>query len=252
MRAEEALRLMRDCPRRTFAEAFGNARLAILAPHPDDESLGCGGLIAEACAHGRPPSVMVLTDGAGSHPGSRAFPPDRLCAVRETETQAALARLGLSGDNAIFLRYPDTKAPTGGKALLEAAQRVAGIVRRNGCDMILTTWRHDPHGDHLAAARIGEHAAAISGARLLAYPVWGLTLPPDAELGDTVIDGFRLDIGRHVARKHAAILEHKSQYAGLITDDPDGFQLSPGFIELFLTGTETFLHAALPPREHAA
>ena len=40
----------------------------VLAPHADDESLGCGGLISELAAQGRPPVVVVVTDGTGSHP----------------------------------------------------------------------------------------------------------------------------------------------------------------------------------------
>ena len=78
----------------------------VLAPHPDDESLGCGGLIAAACAGGQPPIVVVLTDGAGSHPNSRAYPPDRLRTTREAETLAALACLGLLEDRVVFLRTP--------------------------------------------------------------------------------------------------------------------------------------------------
>jgi LmbE family N-acetylglucosaminyl deacetylase len=246
MRAEDALHELRDLPVCKFTEVFGGETLAILAPHPDDESLGCGGLIAEACAQGRPPFIVVLTDGAGSHPRSRQYPAERLRALRETECLAALACLGMPQGRAAFLRCPDTKAPLDGPDAAAAAEAVAALLSCNGCGTLLTTWRHDPHCDHLAAANIAACAAAMTGTRLLAYPVWGLTLPGEAELGDDVIAGFRLDIRCHLARKRSAILAHASQYGGLITDDPDAFQLAPAFIELFLNGTETFLHAAAP------
>ena len=64
-------------------DAITDGAALILAPHPDDESLGCGGLIAESCARGQPPLLVVLTDGAGSHPHSCEYPPSRLRDVRE-------------------------------------------------------------------------------------------------------------------------------------------------------------------------
>ena len=68
-------------------------RTVVLAPHPDDESLGCGGLLARLAAHGVPARVVVVTDGAQSHPGSAAYPPERLRALREAEARAAVAAL---------------------------------------------------------------------------------------------------------------------------------------------------------------
>src|SRR5690606_16204888 len=47
-------------------------RITVIAPHPDDESLGCGGLIAALAADGRAVQVVFVTDGAGSHPNSAA------------------------------------------------------------------------------------------------------------------------------------------------------------------------------------
>ena len=67
----------------------------ILAPHPDDESLGCGGLIAQCCAAGTPPHVVILTDGCNSHPNSQTHPPERLRHLREEEAREALLLLGM-------------------------------------------------------------------------------------------------------------------------------------------------------------
>ena len=241
MLARQALAAMAALPILPFEAKFGAAPLLILAPHPDDESLGCGGLIAEACARGQPPTVAVLTDGTMSHPNSRAYPSDRLRMVREAEAVAATALLGLPRDRLSFLGYRDTQAPCEGATLQQAADRLAQLIEAGGCDTVVTSWQHDPHCDHEAAAAIARLACDMTGARLLAYPVWGLTLPPDQAIDQNAIEGFRLDVTRHVKRKRAAILAHQSQYAGLIEDDPGGFQMQPGFMALFLSGSEVFL-----------
>src|SRR5271165_6675226 len=70
-------------------------RVAVFAPHPDDESLGCGGLIARLKDEGSLVHVVVMSDGSGSHPNSRRYPGPKLAALRQTEARAAVARLGL-------------------------------------------------------------------------------------------------------------------------------------------------------------
>jgi LmbE family N-acetylglucosaminyl deacetylase len=225
----------------TSLDAVTAGRALILAPHPDDESLGCGGLIAEACSKGQPPLVVVFTDGAGSHPGSRAYPPARLRTIREAETLAAVACLGLDASDVVFLRYPDTQAPTEGPALSEAAGRLVALIQDRQCRTILTSWEHDPHCDHLAAHRVAALARQDAGVPHRAFPVWGLTLPPGTALPAGPAIGGRLAITPHLPAKRRAIRCHASQYAGLITDDPGGFQMEPSFMALFDGPTEIFL-----------
>jgi LmbE family N-acetylglucosaminyl deacetylase len=252
MRAAQALDRLRSLPVRPLDHAFppADGGIAILAPHPDDESLGCGGLIAALCARGTPPSVLILTDGTGSHPRSQLYPPPRLKTLREAETLAATGKLGLPPDHLVFLGYRDTAAPSEGLALQEVASRLACILQATACATLLAPWRHDPHCDHAAAAALAAAASRLTPLRLLAYPVWSLTLPPDTSLPDEPIGGFRIDIAAHLPAKRAAIQAHASQYAGLIRDDPSGFQMPPGFIDLFLHPTEIFIE--LPARAGAS
>ncbi len=63
-RVADLLAGFRALPAADIHTLLGGAKPLILAPHPDDESLGCGGLIAAACAAGPPPIILVLTDGA--------------------------------------------------------------------------------------------------------------------------------------------------------------------------------------------
>ena len=216
----------------------------VLAPHADDESLGCGGLLAACAAAGRQPLLAILTDGCGSHPGSRAYPPERLRATREAEALAAAAILGLSPSAVFFLGAPDTALPGTGAGLGAAVSALAAFAA--GATSVLTTWRHDPHCDHEAAAAIGAALAARLEAALLFYPVWGWTLPHDTPLPATPMTGWRLPVGAFAARKAEAIAAHRSQGGALITDDPGGFTLPAGFLRHFDASDEVFF-AELSP-----
>lgn len=61
----------------------GGARLVVLAAHPDDETLGCGGLLADAARAGADITVLLATDGEASHPHSRTHRPPQLAAALE-------------------------------------------------------------------------------------------------------------------------------------------------------------------------
>src|SRR5687768_8056870 len=61
----------------------------VVAPHPDDESLGCGGALALLGRAGLPVWLLFVSDGAGSHPGSRRYPAPALRVLRESEARAA-------------------------------------------------------------------------------------------------------------------------------------------------------------------
>lgn len=216
---------------------LGGGRPMILAPHPDDESLGCGGLIAECCRRGQAPVVVILTDGAASHPDSRQYPPERLRRVRAGEARAAVARLGLAPEHLLFLDYPDTALP----ATQAVTARIAALARGQGCTVLLGPWLHDPHCDHEAAAIIARNAAGAARCRLLSYPVWGWLLPPEQELPLDQIIGWRLDIAAHLTAKRSAIAAHASQYSDLIGDSPAGFRLPHDLLAVFERPYEVFI-----------
>jgi LmbE family N-acetylglucosaminyl deacetylase len=223
-------------------EIIGDGTCLIVAPHPDDESLGCGGLIGACCAAGRAPCVAVLTDGTGSHPHSRAYPSERLKALRMQETHTAMAHLGLPGDRILFLEQKDTAAPHAGAAFEAVVEQLtAWVQRENACSAVLAPWRFDPHCDHEAAAKIAGRVAIRCGVRPVAYPVWGWTLPAHQLIPGPVTQGWRLDISAFLQRKRLAVRAHSSQYGDLITDDPAGFALPPELLSVFETPFETFV-----------
>lgn len=241
MRAGEAHRAWRALPEVTLDAVCGAGDPLVLAPHPDDESLGCGGLIARVVAEGRAPLVVVLTDGAGSHPGSAEFPPARLAALREAETLEAVRALGLGAERVVFLREPDTRAPREGAALDAVADRLCGLLERHRCTALLASWAGDPHCDHLAADRAARLAAARGGVAHWAYPVWGWTLPEDAALPGGAASGGRLDVGAFADARRLAVAAHRSQHGLVVGDDPGGFVLPRALLHHFEGPWEVFL-----------
>ncbi|MFO1027996.1 MAG: PIG-L deacetylase family protein [Acetobacteraceae bacterium] len=221
---------------------IGPGTCVVLAPHPDDESLGCGGLIATCCAAGRPPQVAILTDGSGSHPNSLTCPPERMRLIRQREAHIAATLLGLPAERLLFCNFPDTKAPRTGPGFAAAVRTLRSLCEREpGCTAILAPWRHDPHGDHEAASLIAAAVAAECGIRHIAYPVWGWMLPPDRAVPDPAPSGWRLDITPVLPAKRRAIEAHKSQFGEVVTDDPSAFHLPPALVAALCTPFETFL-----------
>jgi len=142
-------------------------RLVVVAPHPDDEVLACGGLMALAAAAGVPVQVIAVTDGEACYPGETWWTPERLVLARRQELAQALTALGMPGASVRHLGIGDGTV-AGQEDTLE---RVLGALLRTG-DLVLAPWRHDGHPDHEAAARATLAAASQVGARALEYPVW--------------------------------------------------------------------------------
>ena len=174
MTSNEVIVAMQHLPEAEIDTILGGDRPLILAPHADDESLGCGGLIAACCERGQQPVVAILTDGAASHPGSKRYPPARMRQLRAQEALQAVATLGLSSENLLFFNYPDTALPSSHAV----SEQVAMLARDRGCRVMLAPWLHDPHCDHEAAAILARAAARRARCRLLSYPYGAGSCPP--------------------------------------------------------------------------
>jgi len=240
MRPAEAMTAMQRFAVANLSEVLGEGGVLVIAPHPDDESLACGGLIAEACAKGRPATVIVVSDGTGSHPRSRIYPRARLRALREAEARHAVSALGLPPRCLEFLRLPDRFVPTEGVAARIAVELIVAAAKKINASALFVSWRHDPHCDHEAAYRLARAAQRELGVALYEYSIWGAALN-SSTLVTPVTCGFRLPVARHRARKRRAIAAHRSQITALIADDPTGFRLSRADLARFAGPFETFI-----------
>ena len=230
-------------PLRPPSSVAGLGRIVVVAPHPDDESLGCGGLLALAADAGAGAGVVVVTDGSRSH-ASAAYPAGRLAALRQAEARAAVDALG-DGIGIDFLGLPDCGVPAPGTAGWEAAVAgLAGLVA--GADTVVVPWRRDPHCDHEAAWRLACDAVdrLPRRPRWVEYPVWAWEHAA-TDVAPRPGDGrpWRLDVGAVLDRKRRAVAAHVSQTTRLIDDDPDGFVLSPEVLAHFDRPWELYLDA---------
>ncbi len=219
--------------------------LLVVVPHPDDESLGCGGLIAAAAARGKRVAVVMVSDGVASHNNSRRFPPDARRALRRAEAEAALGLLGVSPDALTCLDLPDAAVPALGPRFVDAVSAIILAGRGVEAGLVVSTWGHDPHCDHQASFAMARAAMpGLPGAVLFSLPIWAHTLPPRMELPLGPPRGLRLDIAPWAARKHAAVRAHRSQLGQVIDDDPEGFVLPPAMLAHFDRPFEILLEEA--------
>jgi LmbE family N-acetylglucosaminyl deacetylase len=219
----------------------GGGPIVIVAPHGDDETLGCGGLLAACAAMGVRVHVVVLTDGARSHLGSLEWSTRRLVARRALEVRRALARLGLGRAAVSFFDNPDGALLFRADLRARAATRLAHIAARLRAKRIFVTWRHDPHPDHVAASLVAELTAQRNRRlKLVQFPVWGRFLPGDAKLADRGWRARRLDVRAFLATKRRALAAYRTQTTHLISDAPVAHRLSVDEWKAFLGPYETY------------
>ena len=230
------------CPITTTRALTGGRPFVVLSPHPDDETLGTGGLIAAARTAGQEVDVIVVTDGSGSHPRSKQYPRQRLVDVRYSEVHQAGLALGLEPDRIVFLGLPDTLAPKSGPQFDAAVEETLNVIRRSEAGALFVTWERDPHCDHEASAELARVVRRMSpGLKLWAYPIWGWHIEASAEIRQPPLMASRIDISPYRDRKLEAIAAHASQMTDLISDDPEGFRFDKNSLGPFLGQYEYFI-----------
>lgn len=218
----------------------------VLAPHPDDESLGCGGTIIRLRQVGLPVHVVFVSDGTMSHPNSPTYPADRLRAVREEEAREALNRLGVDADACTFMRLRDTVVPMPNQpGFADAVATLTDLLERIRPVTVLVPWERDPHRDHRATWQLLQATRAqyrYAPFRVLEYLIWlwELGRPDDMPRTDER-RVWQVPIDTVIGQRDKAIAAHVSQVTRLIGDDPTAFYLSPELLTHFERPYELFL-----------
>lgn len=213
--------------------------VVVFAPHPDDETLGCGGLISRCIDSGLSVHVVFVTDGGASHPRSATWPRARLAARREAEAGEALERLGAGAAPRTFLRLRDAAMPApGSDAWRIAVAAVSDVLAAHQPALVVLPWRRDPHGDHRATWSLAQTALAAVPERpaVIEYAIWLDELgAPDDHPRPGEVEPVVLAVAPW--RKRHAIEAHRSQLGLVVRDDPGGFALTPATVAR-LTGPE--------------
>lgn len=216
----------------------GISRVVVVAAHPDDESLGAGGLIAAAARSGLRVEIVCATDGEGSHPESPTHTPQDLAAIRAVEGTRAARLLGVAGVRRAELPDGDV---TGHEE--ELTTLLVSVVGDGRDTVIVAPWRHDGHPDHEAAGRAAATTARRTGAELWEYPVWFWHWGDPEDAPWSRLQPFLLD-DEAVGAKRQAIGAHVSQVAPLSTRAGDGALLGVTLLAHFDEGPEHYLRTA--------
>ena len=216
-------------------------RVVVAGAHPDDETLGAGGLVHAAARSGRQVHVVTATAGEGSHPHSPTWSPEALADLRRTELRSAIAALAPDAE-VRCLDLPDGDVAAHVETVVAALVETIGPA---GHDVVLCApWRGDGHPDHEAVGRAAAIAAARTDAVLLEYPVWlwhwapAGTLP--AEASRFPLEPADLDA------KRSGVAAHVSQVGALSPAPGDEVLLGPDLLAHFDRADEVFLHPAAP------
>lgn len=162
----------------TATESMLPGGALVLSPHQDDETIGCGLLMALKLEHGIPVAVAVATDGRRGWFSATPRPePDRIADIRRREWHAALDVLSVPESDRFELGFGDGELGGHENAL---AERVAELLRRVRPSQVFVPCSGDPHPDHRALARVVprvlarvyEPARGTSRPRVYAYRVY--------------------------------------------------------------------------------
>lgn len=204
-------------------------RIVVLAAHPDDETLGCGGILANTSDRGFEVRVIIASDGEASHPDSPTHPPTQLAAVRRHESRDALKLLCPTAA-VQHLGLPDGSLANHTLELSEAVDAAAG----SGPAWILAPWEGDRHPDHAACARAARRSAQGNPHRtIMEYPIW-LWHWADPHGRDFPSRTVRIPCGadgNH--RRRAALASYRSQVLPLSDSPGDEAILGPAVVAHF-------------------
>jgi len=215
-----------------------------LAPHPDDETLGCGATIMRKLAAGSAVRVVIAADGRYAYPSTK-LSVEALIEIREEEARQACAILGLHHTNVAFLRFEDFRLADHRGVLRD---HLFDIFDAMNPEEIFVSSLVDNHPDHRVLAELGRELAQACRDRvtvLYEYPIWFWD-PRVWRVRDLL--GLRPRFVRTEEfrmRKRDAIAAYRSQVTNAMVETRSA-PLRNGFLQQFLQAEEIFFKIGVP------
>jgi LmbE family N-acetylglucosaminyl deacetylase len=201
--------------------------LIVVAPHPDDETLGAGGLIYTwASVHHIPVTIISVTDGEAARPEVAG-----LADIRRRELDAARHDLAPEGIDVIRLQLPDGQVTEYSDALMTA-------IDRNTPDgaTIIAPFAQDGHPDHNAAGNAAIQVAQRRGLAIAQYPIWAWHQTTPAIFNDRRLGRFDLTPSARQAKQNAI-----HRFDSQLSDRPGGAIVPAYVLEYFSRPYEMFV-----------
>jgi LmbE family N-acetylglucosaminyl deacetylase len=167
--------------------------LLVVAPHPDDEIMGAGGLIHTWAGMGRSVTVLSVTDGEASIPER-----PNLDLIRREELKEALRKLSATHVSVVRLGIPD-----GHVADFQNKLRNAILLLIEPAMTMIAPYERDGHPDHDVVGSICCEIARTRGIPLARYPIWSWQRADPNEFREVSWGKFPLDSEARRAKTHA-------------------------------------------------
>ena len=179
--------------------------ILVVSPHPDDESIGCGGTLCKHVIDGDTVNVIFLTSGEG---GGHGRSPEETKRVREQEATDAAQVLGLA--HIEFWREPNGAL----RVTKQLVDRLCEKITELQAEIIYVTHDREMHPEHRAAARLVRRAVSNLSPSMVRPEVLMFEVWTPLQRMDQIVD-----ITPYIGTKIAAIRAHKSQCEVLGFDD---------------------------------
>jgi LmbE family N-acetylglucosaminyl deacetylase len=179
--------------------------ILVVAAHPDDEVLGCGGAIAKHTAEGNKVDILFLADGEGAR--------DNQADIQKRQNNALRASQALGAENPKFLNFSDNRMDQ--HDLLDIIQAIEGVIDQVKPETIYTHHRGDLNIDHSITHRAVMTACrpmeAQSVRRILSFEVPSSTEWQTPEMGLAFVPNWFVDISSHLEAKLEALKAYKDE-----------------------------------------
>jgi LmbE family N-acetylglucosaminyl deacetylase len=241
---------------RDVTEEVSRRRCLVIAPHPDDETLGCGATIARKRARGTEVTIVIAADGRYSHRSSTRITPEEMRAIRAEEAYRAARCLGVEPEHVHQLGFEDTALE---QSFDDVVRWLRGVVADRTPDEILVVSGLDAHPDHRTLHRATSVALGVDPPCVVAeYPVWSWVSGPWLDLSSRAVPSkswhlfadpvrtvgrgrpWLVATGPYREQKQRALSEYRSQTTRLSGED-DWAVMDDEFLSDFTLDHEVFL-----------